>query len=201
MNKFNGIKILVASTVYGFEDQLSAIYAQLDSYGYDVMNSHSGTVYAGADKSNLDNCLQAVGICDAFLGIIRPTYGSGVIGDLSITHQEIQTAITKRKARWFLVDSKVTFTRQLLKHAQFVDGYNSHTLPPERIHFQKNSLLDMRCINMYNEVIQDKLNPRDRIGHWVQEYYDLAGIQRFIEGQFRDLEIVRRTIESLNNAS
>jgi hypothetical protein len=33
------IKILVASTVYGYQDQLSAIYAQLDGLGYEVMNS------------------------------------------------------------------------------------------------------------------------------------------------------------------
>ena len=70
--KRNGIKILVASTVYGFEDQLSAIYTQLDSYGYDVLNSHMGTVYAGAENSNLESCMGAIDECDAFLGIIRP---------------------------------------------------------------------------------------------------------------------------------
>lgn len=59
----------------------------------------------------------------------------------------------------------------------------------------------MRCLNIYNEVIQDRLKPQDRIGHWVQEYYDLAGIQRFIEGQFKDPNIVQRTIDTLNKAS
>ncbi len=101
------IRILVASTVYGYQDQLSAIFSQLDSYGYDVMNSHLGSVYAGADKSNKENCLEAVNDCDAFLGIIRPDYGSGIIGETSITHEEVLKAILLRKARWFLVDSKM----------------------------------------------------------------------------------------------
>src|SRR4051812_10862887 len=114
MTPKNDIKVLVASTIYGYQDQLASIYAQLDSYGYTVMNSHMGTVYAGADKSNLEDCLSAVEECDAFLGIIRPDYGSGVIGETSITHEEVLRAILRKKARWFLVDSKVVFARQLL---------------------------------------------------------------------------------------
>ncbi len=60
MTPKHNIKVLVASTIYGYQDQLSAIYSQLDSYRYDVMNSYMGTVYAGADKSNIANCLDAV---------------------------------------------------------------------------------------------------------------------------------------------
>ena len=54
------IKVFVASTVYGYENELAAIYSQLDTYNYEVLNSHMGTVYAGAEKSNLENCLSAV---------------------------------------------------------------------------------------------------------------------------------------------
>ncbi len=195
MTPKNNIKVLVASTIYGYQDQLSAIYTQLDSYGYDVMNSHMGTVYAGADKSNLANCLDAVDECDAFLGIIRPEYGSGVIGETSITHEEVLRAILLKKARWFLVDSKVVFARQLLNKSEIVDRHTLKPIKTENIIIRPNSLIDVRCIDIYNLVTKDKVPPKERIGHWAQEFYDLPGLQRYVEGQFRDVEKVKRTID------
>ena len=199
MTPKNNIKVLVASTIYGYQDQLSAIYTQLDSYGYDVMNSHMGTVYAGADKSNLINCLDVVDECDAFLGIIRPEYGSGVIGETSITHEEVLKAILQKKARWFLVDSKVVFTKQLLKNSEIVDRHTLKPIKTENIIIRPNKLIDVRCIDIYNLVTKDKVSPIERIGHWAQEFYDLPGLQRYIEGQFRDVEKVRRTINYMKN--
>ena len=66
------VKIMVGSTVYGFEDQLSQIVAQLIRLGYDVICSHYGTIKVNPSLSNLDNCIKAVEECDRFLGIIRP---------------------------------------------------------------------------------------------------------------------------------
>ncbi|GHT53188.1 hypothetical protein AGMMS49982_15560 [Bacteroidia bacterium] len=40
----NKIKIMVGSTVYGFEDQLFQIVAYLESLGYEVVNSHVGKI-------------------------------------------------------------------------------------------------------------------------------------------------------------
>jgi len=195
----NGIKILVASTVYGFEDQLSAIYAQLDSYGYDVMNSHMGTVFAGSDKSNLDNCMEAVDECDTFLGIIRPHYGSGVIDETSITHEEVLRAILKKKARWFLADSKVIFARQLLRKAEIVYKNGDKKIKLEDVIIRPNTIIDVRSIEIYNAVTLDKVKPNERKGHWVQEYYDLPGMTRFIEGQFKDYHKVQRTISYMKS--
>jgi len=194
----NNIKVLVASTIYGYQDQLAAIYTQLDSYGYTVMNSHMGTVYAGADKSNLEDCLAAVEECDAFLGIIRPDYGSGVIGETSITHEEVLKAIMLRKARWFLVDSKVVFTRQLLKNAQIVDNHTLKQISPDQIIVKPSNLIDVRSIQIYNAVTKDKVRAAEKVGHWAQEFYDLPGLQRFIEGQFSDPAKVKRTIDYMN---
>lgn len=199
MTPKNNIKVLVASTIYGYQDQLSAIYTQLDSYGYDVMNSHMGTVYAGADKSNLANCLDAVDECDAFLGIIRPEYGSGVIGETSITHEEVLKAILLKKARWFLVDSKVVFVRQLLNNAEIVDRHTLKAIKAEKIIIRPNKLMDVRCIDIYNVVTKDKVPAKERIGHWAQEYYDLPGMQRYIDGQFKDVEKVKRTINYMKS--
>ncbi|MFV8324489.1 DUF4062 domain-containing protein [Flavobacterium sp. ZS1P14] len=69
------LKIMVGSTVYGFEDQLSQIVAQLQLLDYEVLNSHNGSIKVNPKLSNLDNCIKAVQECDLFLGIIRPFYG------------------------------------------------------------------------------------------------------------------------------
>ena len=84
---------MVGSTVYGFEDQLSQIVAQLNTLGYDVLNSHYGSIQVNPKLSNMDNCLKAVEECDLFLGIIRPYYGTGNIGERNITFEEIKKAI------------------------------------------------------------------------------------------------------------
>ncbi|HZV69316.1 MAG TPA: DUF4062 domain-containing protein [Saprospiraceae bacterium] len=198
MEPRNNIKVLVASTVYGYEDQLASIYSQLDTYGYDVLNSHMGTVYAGADKSNLQSCLDAVDECDAFLGIIRPQYGSGVIGERSITHEEILKAIELRKARWFLAHHDVVFTRQLLKNTKIVERHNLKQIQPESIVIQPNSMIDVRCIEIYNAVTLDKVPPKEKIGHWVQEFHDLPEIQRFIDAQFRKASRVINTVKQMS---
>jgi hypothetical protein len=198
--KRNKIKILVASTVYGYQDQLAAIYTQLDSYGYDVLNSHMGTIYAGPENSNLENCLNAVDECDVFLGIIRPFYGSGVIGETSITHEEVLRAIMKKKARWFLVDSKVTFTRQLLRNGEIVHKNLGKKINFEDIIIRPNSMIDVRCINIYNEITKDKVPIKERKGHWAQEYYDFPSMMRFIEAQFKGKEErILRTIDYMNS--
>ena len=63
------LKIMVGSTVYGFEDQLSQIVAYLSNLGYKVLNSYHGSVKVNPHLSNLENCLNAVEECDLFLGI------------------------------------------------------------------------------------------------------------------------------------
>src|SRR5271155_4132811 len=63
------LKIFVASTVYNFEDQLRQICGVLTSLGYEVWNSHLGTVPVSPALSNRENCIEAVKACDLFLGI------------------------------------------------------------------------------------------------------------------------------------
>jgi hypothetical protein len=81
------LRLMVASSVYGFETDLDQICGVLDTYGFTVMNSRMGTIPPHPDKSNRENCLEAVRNCDVFLGIIRPFYGSGIVGERSITHE------------------------------------------------------------------------------------------------------------------
>lgn len=51
---------MVGSTVYGFENELYQIVALLHSMGYEVLNSHVGTIKVNPNLSNLENCLNAV---------------------------------------------------------------------------------------------------------------------------------------------
>jgi hypothetical protein len=112
------LKILVSSVVYGYEELLESVYALLETFGYEVLMSHKGTVPIDPNLSAMDSCLDAVNACDLFLGLILPRYGSGkeAVDGLSITHREALRAIEINKPRWFLVHEHVATARQLLRH-------------------------------------------------------------------------------------
>ena len=71
------LRLMVASTVYHFEDQIVQICGVLSGFGYEVWNSHIGTIPLHAGRSNQRVCVDAAKDCDVFLGFIRPYYGSG----------------------------------------------------------------------------------------------------------------------------
>lgn len=187
------LKLMVASTVYHFEDQLNQICAVLNGFGFDVWNSHIGTIPVDPAYSNLENCVSAASGCDAFLGIVRPFYGSGVIGERSITHEEMREAIRTKKPRWFLVHRDVTFARQLLKPYLFKrDGSRTH------FKLKKNSVLDdLRVIDLYHDIIQNDIPPADRRGHWAQEFFGLPDILTYLDSQFKEPERIRKICEEM----
>src|SRR5579885_2983214 len=116
------LKLMVSSTVYGLQGLLDQVFAILEGYGYEVWMSHKGTVPTDPRRTAFSNCLEAVNQCDAFLGIITGSYGSGVgPNQRSITHREIVRAVTQRKLRWFLVHHDVVVARQLLRQFRFDD--------------------------------------------------------------------------------
>jgi hypothetical protein len=176
------IKIMVGSTVYGFEDQLSQIVAQLQLLNYEVMNSHNGSIKVNPKLSNLENCLNAVKECDLFLGIIRPYYGSGNIGEKNITFEEIKMAIKLKKPYWFLVHRDVVFARQLFNNLEVKKGCEI-TLKPNRI-------FDKRTIDIYEFVIKNHQPVTLRNGNWAQEFYRLDEMMTYITTQFGDMDFV-----------
>jgi hypothetical protein len=190
------LRVMVASSVYGFEDSLKQICAILQSYGYDVLNSHIGTIATHPAKSNQEICLDAVRQCDAFLGIIRPFYGSGMVGSRSITHDEMRLAVQLLKPRWFLVHSRVTFARQLLR--QYLKRKNG--LPRKRpLKFRKTSVLDdLRVLEMYEDVVQSDTSIEKRKGHWAHEFYELPQALRYIETQFAETDRVRQIVNEMS---
>ena len=187
------VKIMVGSTVYGFEDQLSQIVAQLTTLGYDVICSYHGTVKVNPDLSNLDNCLKAVEECDLFLGIIRPYFGTGNIGDKNITFEEIKRAIELEKPYWFLVHRDVVFARQLFK--------NMKLKSEDEIEITENKFFDKKCIEVYEYVIKNHIHVTLRNGNWAQEFYRLDEMMVYINAQFSDQVFIGEVLNQRNKAN
>lgn len=84
--------VFVSSTVYDKKDMLDYIRSLMETKGYDVRMSHAGTVPADSADPAYQNCLEAVKDADFFIGIISPSYGSGIISrtQTSITHEEMR---------------------------------------------------------------------------------------------------------------
>ena len=180
------IKVMVGSTVYGFEDQLSQIVAYLSNLGYEVLNSYHGSVKVNPNLSNLENCLNAVEECELFLGIIRPYYGTGNIGDKNITFEEIKKAITLKKPYWFLVHRDVVFARNLFKKMKLKSG--------DEIIIEDNRLFDKRCIEIYEYVIKNHVPVTLRNGNWAQEFYRLDDMMVYINSQFSDKSFISNVL-------
>lgn len=190
------LKIMVASTVYNFQNELTQICGILNSYGYEVINSHIGTVRVHPGNSNLQNCLTAVEDCDLLLAIVRPFYGSGIIQGKAITHHEISKAIELDKPRWFLSHGNVQFARQLLQQYR----YRGNNRRNRSFRFRKTAVMDdIRVIDLYDEIISSGVNPDDRKGNWNQEYYTIDDIFRYIRTQFQDVSWVRKVINDMAN--
>jgi hypothetical protein len=185
------VKIMVGSTVYGFEDQISQIVAQLNTLGYKVLNSHYGSIKVNPNLSNMENCLNAVEECDLFLGIIRPYYGTGNIGEKNITFEEIKKAIELKKPYWFLVHRDVVFARNLFKKMKLKSG--------DEIVIEDNKLFDKRCINVYEYVIQNHVPVTLRNGNWAQEFYRLDEMMVYINAQFTDKDFINELMNQINS--
>ncbi len=187
--------IMVSSTVYGYEEMLNQVYGTLTSYGYRVWMSHTGTVPVDPGKSNFQNCIQAVDDCNAFLGIITGRYGSGLEGSgRSITHIEMLRAIETGKPAWFLVNHDVSVARQVLKQFRFTN----HRPPrKKKIVFKPTAVIDsLKILDMYEAAMRLDLPLEQRVGNWVQEYFNTHDILRFLEAQFSDLRKMKAFIAS-----
>jgi len=189
--------ILVSSTVYGIEELLERIYTLLTTFGYEVWMSHKGTFSVRSDRTAFNNCLAAVDKCDLFLGIITPSYGSGKDGDeLSITHQEIQRAISLNKPRWLLAHDHVVFARRLLRDIGLGAPEKRRKLKLKK---GANSLTDLRVIDMYEEATRQVEPLDERYGNWVQEFNTDEDALLFATFQFSRYQEVEEFInENLN---
>ncbi|MBN2565719.1 MAG: DUF4062 domain-containing protein [Candidatus Eisenbacteria bacterium] len=185
--------IMVSSTVYYQESFLDQVFAALEIFGYTVWMSHAGTLPVNPGLSNFQNCLRAVDACQGFLGIISGRYGSGKeqVGK-SITHMEMDRAMSVGKPAWFLVHHDVVVSRQILR--QFKPNPRSVRWG---FPFEPTSVLeDLRVLEMYEKAMQNAVPLQDRRGNWVQEFFYSHEALRFVEAQFSDktrvLSLLRR---------
>lgn len=178
--------------MYRNEDLLNRVYGVLDGLGYNVWMSYKGTVRVHPGKTTFQSCLIAVEKCDLFLGIITQFYGSGKHGSsLSITHQEMLRAIKLNKLRWFVAHHDVDFARKLLRQYRF-DKYGK----AKKLVFAKTDVMDdLRVLDMYEAATRDDLPFPSRTGNWVQPYYQVDDVLRFITTQFGDLDQIREMME------
>lgn len=185
--------VMVSSTVYGVEELLDQIYAALTGYGYEVWSSHSGTMPTFSNMSAFDNCIAAVTACDLFLGIITPKYGSGRDGDgISITHQELLTAIELNKPRWLLAHDHVVFARKLLARMGY-DTPQKRAASPFR---PGGSVMDdLRVIDMYEAATREEIELKDRTGNWVQKFVNGEDALRYATAQFYRFQEVQKFLE------
>lgn len=188
------IKIMVSSTVYGFEKDLKVLCATIESYKstqyeYKVLCSHIGTIYVAPGVPNYEACLRAVDECDFFLGILLPRYGSG------ITHQEFTKAVEIDKPRGYLSHFSVRFARELL--AQFMYNDIKKRVRNPDFQFIKTPVFeDARIIDMYNEAIQDG-QPIDQ-RRWAHEFGYFDGDEmRFIETEFKNINRLKSDLDEL----
>lgn len=188
------LKMMVASTIYGFEDQLEQICLTLHGLGYDVWNSHMRTIPINPKLSNVANCLNAVKQCDLFFGIIRNQYGTGMAGQLSITHLEMLQAIQLNKPRWFIAHHDVGVARLLL----YPYMYNEQGEINNAFTFKVTSVLDdIRVINLYNDTMMSNVPVQQRVGHWVDEFYRIHDIITCINTQFNNMKRIRKIVSDM----
>lgn len=199
----NHIRVFVASTVYNFQTELNKIYELLDNFGYDVLNSHKGTVPIDSRESNLTNCINGVEECDVFIGLIRPDYGSGILerDGKSITHFEFDTAVKRAIPRFVLADYRVAFTRSLIRKAELMSGSKRIQISTANIRFNDDKIMDIRCVQLYEEMIKDKVPPVSRKGNWVQQYISLDDIRLHLDSQFKYPERIKKLIEKVRASS
>lgn len=203
-------KLMLASTVYGFEDQLSKIITDLEQQNFKILNSYYGSIKVNPRLSNLKNCLQSVEDTDLFLGIVRPYYGTGNIrdkdavdiDDKNITFEEIRRAIELEKQRWFYVHRDVDFCSKILEHIEvnvtFEEKQSGKIKNKNKLKLNKD--IDARTIDLYNFVIKDhETNVALRNGNWAQEFLVMAEALRYIQTQFRDLGFIELLLNGARN--
>lgn len=201
-------KLMLASTVYGFEDQLSKIIADLENQNFRIINSFYGSIKVNPKHSNLDNCIRAVEDTEWFLGIVRPYYGTGNIRDSdakksedkNITFEEIKKAVELDLPRWFYVHRDVQFGCKILDYVTVNTTFEEKKSGVATNELQTNPYIDPKTIQLYNYVIKDhETNVALRNGNWAQEFFTISEALRYIHTQFSDTSFITELLKSKKN--
>jgi len=169
--------------------------------GYDVLMSHKGTIPLDSKLSNLENCLCAVENSDVFVGFIRPLRGSGVLDedDLSMTEYEFNKAYELDIPRFILVDSTISYTRDLFRwldlKADALKFTKQQAKEDGTTVVLKNHVMHSTALDMYNMAIKNNEPPKQRVGNWVQAYRNADDIRLHLENQFQYVQWIQKLIQ------
>jgi hypothetical protein len=189
---------MLASTVYGFEDQLSKIIHEITKRDFRVLSSFHGSIKVNPKLSNLDNCVQAVNEAIVFLGVVRPYYGTGNIKDKNITFEEIKTAIKLKKPRWFFIHRDVIFAEKILSRIKVNNTEKGKAKILNEL--LPNQYIDKEAIDLYNYVIKnDEKQLELRNGNWAQEFFVFTEALTYIRSQFFEINFVENLLNNNNN--
>jgi len=191
-------KIMISSTVYGFEDDLTNLVLYLETVGYEVINSATCRMKTNSSHTFYEDCLLAVDECDLFLGIIRTNSGSGAYIDpadnvkKNITFEEMKKAVLLKKPYWFVADSKVILANSLFKKLEPIDKSISYSNIFDVVRLKSNDILDQMSLIIYNCIDKDGAkNKASQPGRWIQSYKTVSDIQQYIKTNFSDITAVR----------
>lgn len=191
-------KLMLASTVHGFEDQLSKIIHDFAEKDFNVLSSFQGSIKVNPKLSNLDNCIQAVVEASWFLGIVRPYFGTGNINEKNITFEEIKTAIKLNRPRWFYIHRDVIFAAKILESIQVNNIEGSETKTSNEL--LPNHYIDKEAIDLYNYVIKNNEKHLElRNGNWAQEFFVFTEALTYVRSQFLDFKFVENLLNKNNN--
>lgn len=213
------ITVMVSSSVNGFEDQLNGIEAMLNSWGYEVWMSKSGTIKVNPHLHNFDNCLKAVEECDLFLGIIRLDCGTGREADGCVTFEEFKKARELNKPCWFIVDSRLKHYRDLMKVLElreyplthdedlndFMKGYydrkvcNREKLPIVGKLYKSKDVhkFDPLCFEMEDFVNHKGEKKENIINNWMQYCDGLIDIQKYLSANFGNKKFIKDILKGI----
>lgn len=191
-------KLMLASTVHGFEDQLSKIIHDVAERDFNVLSSFHGSIKVNPKLSNIKNCVQAVDEANWFLGIVRPFYGTGNIKERNITFEEIKAAIQLNKPRWFYIHRDVIFAEKIMSSIQVNNPEDSETEIPNLL--LPNQSIDKEAIDLYNFVIKNhEIQLELRNGNWAQEFFVFTEALIYIRSQFLDFKFVENLLNKNND--
>ena len=58
--------------------------------------------------------------------------------------------------------------------------------------------MDIRCVQLYEEMAKDKIPPISRKGNWVQEYMSLEDIRLHLDSQFKYPERIKILMDKIS---
>lgn len=214
---YNGeYSIMVSSSVHGFETELELIDAFLTQLGLNVVMSKSGTLKVNPRLGNFENCLKAVEECDLFLGIIRQNCGTGVSNSESITFKEFKRARECEKPCWYIIESKIENSKELLRSLEMREHPNTHCklfnwivsffynitirmrrrMPRVLDMFRsgRTHTFDEECLKMEDFVNQKWKNRAEVTNNWMQYCNSWREMERFLYTNFADRSFIEKVL-------